>query len=159
MRVVGVDSSTWTGLARIDSDGSSMGKVVNFPKEKGMQRLQLIAQEVKRTLKIWAPDYAVMEGYAFGNTNTLVTLVECGTVCKLVLQELGIRWYTVPPTTLKKWTTGNGAASKDLMAANVKQRWGYSSSSDDIVDAYALAQMGMLGELQLSKIKGVVCEH
>lgn len=155
MIFVGLDVSTYTGMAKLDN-GEEVGKVVNFPKAKGFERLQSIAREVKRTLELWKPDLIVIEGYAFGNAHTLVTLVECGTIVRNVVYELGIPWMEVPPTLLKKWVTGSGAAKKDKMAACVKARWGFSSPSDDIVDAYALAKMGeTLGIEGMAANKGV----
>jgi crossover junction endodeoxyribonuclease RuvC len=106
-------------------------------------------------LGLWKPDLAVVEGFAYHNHNTLATLVECGTIFRRSLFKAGIPWMEVSPTTLKKWTTGNGAASKDLMAGRVYERWSYRSPSNDIVDAYALAQMGQLGLEKLASITGV----
>jgi Holliday junction resolvasome RuvABC endonuclease subunit len=61
----------------------------------------------------------------------------------------------VPPTVLKKWTTGHGNAKKEQMAIAVKERWQFASHSHDIVDAIALAQMAQLGWEDVLKIKGV----
>ena len=158
MRVLGVDIATHTGLAIVDDEGGK-GKQVVFPDQKGFERLQSIASEVRRTLQIWQPDLAIIEGYAFANQNTLVTLVECGTVIRYVLHELKVPWWTMTPSSLKKWTTGSGAASKDLMAAKVFERWGFRSHSDDIVDAYALAQVGRLEFYKLNELKGLNREH
>jgi crossover junction endodeoxyribonuclease RuvC len=155
MRTCGIDISTYTGLVRLDEDGESMGKVIHCPELKGFVRLQSIARQTRTTLEAWKPELAVIEGFAFANKNSLVILVQCATVVTLVLHEMGIKRVVVPPTSLKKWTTGNGAAKKELMAAKVFEKWGYKSPSDDITDAYALARMGQLPMAELLKIKGV----
>lgn len=156
MKVVGLDVSTYVGMSLIEP-GENKGKLIHFPKEKGFRRLQLIAQEVRRTLEVWQPDYAIVEGYAFGNHNSLVTLVECGTQVRNVLFDLKVPWAEVPPTMLKKWVTGSGNAKKDGMAKSVKERWGFVSFSDDIVDAFALAKMGEThGFEELCGLKGVL---
>lgn len=155
MKTLGLDVSTHTGMALIDEQGGK-GKVVNFPDHKGWSRLHSIAMEVRRTLEVWKPDLAIIEAYAYSNANTLVLLVECGTVLRSVLHGLNIPWWTIPPTSLKKWTTGKGSADKLLMAAKVYERWGFRSPSDDIVDAYALAQVGQLGVDKMTDIKGVL---
>jgi Holliday junction resolvasome RuvABC endonuclease subunit len=159
MRTVGIDISTYTGMARVDTGEPGMGKCVNFPDKKGTSRLHSIAQEVGRTLDVWAPDLVVVEGIAYGNKNSLVLMAQCATVIALELHRRGIGWWVVPPSVLKKWTTGNGAASKELMAAFVLKRWGFRSPSDDIVDAFALAQLGQLGAEKLAELKGVSHEH
>jgi len=76
-----------------------------------------------------------------------------------MLYRMGWVWMEVPVTVLKKWTAGKGNAKKDQMALAVKQRWGYESHSDDIIDAYALARMGQLGVEGMLKISGVTCHH
>ena len=156
---VGLDISTCTGLAVI-GNGLEMGKAIEFPKMRGMARLQYIQQETYRVLNNWKPDLAVVEMYAHHhNVSSFIKVVECGTVIRQVLHTLQIPWVTVPTTSLKMWTTGYGAGKKERMALSVKERWGFSSPSDDIVDAYALAQMGQLGLDAILSIKGVALGH
>ena len=88
MVIVGIDPSTYTGLVRLE-DGEGVGKTVNFPKTDGWRRLQLIADEIDRILANWKPDVVVIEGYAYGNHNSLVTLVEIGTIIRSVLHGRG----------------------------------------------------------------------
>lgn len=142
MRVAGLDVSTKTGLACIDSGETVGSKLITFPKARGFERVQLIANSVKNVMEEWSPGLIVIEGYGYGNTNTLVDLVEIGTGIRLGLKELGFSWWLVPPTSLKLWITGKGNAGKPQMAASVKERWGFESKSDDVIDGYALAQLG-----------------
>lgn len=159
MRSCGLDISTCTGMALV-GEGEDRGKVIHLSKEKGFSRVQSIAAEVARTIQIWNPSIVVVEKYAFcRNVDTFITLVEIGTAIKQKLYELGLSWVEVAPTTLKKWTTGKGSADKATMAASVCKRWGYNSTSDDIVDAYALAQMGQLEIGELIGLKGVFVSH
>lgn len=142
MRVVGIDVSTKTGLACVDSGQTVDSKLIHFPKARGFDRVQLIARSVKNVVQDWNPDVVVIEGYGYGNTNTLVDLVEIGTAIRLGLKELGLTWWLCPPTTLKLWVTGKGNAKKPQMASSVLERWGFESKSDDVIDGYALAQLG-----------------
>jgi len=137
-------------------DGEDRGKTVHLPQEQGFLRLQLIAESVAETLAVWQPAFAAVEAYAYvKNVDAFVRLVEVGTVIRGVLYKQGISWVEVPPTVLKKWTTGVGNAKKDHMAFSVRQRWQFSSLSHDIIDAYALAQMAQLGWEQIQEIRGV----
>lgn len=65
------------------------------------------------------------------------------------LWRLDIPYALVPPTTLKKYTTGNGTASKQLMVFTMDDRYGAGLSNVlvkdgryDRADALALAAMG-----------------
>jgi Holliday junction resolvasome RuvABC endonuclease subunit len=141
IKVLGIDTSTYTGVALVQG-GEIKGKCVNFPKQKGWERLQSIAQEVERTVKLWSPDLIIIEDYAVYRASSVITVVECGTVVRKVLYDLGYEWYGMPPSSLKLWLTGKGNAKKPQMVSSTMERWGYQSPSDDIVDAVALAKFG-----------------
>ena len=140
---IGLDISTYVGIAKV-AENEFVGKALYFKEQTGLRRAELLAQEVSRVLTNWHPDVVVIEAYAYGNHNSLVTLVEIGTIVRYHLYKIGINWWEVPPTVLKKATCGRGNASKDDMACSVKKLWGYSSPSDDVIDAFALAKMGLL---------------
>lgn len=143
-KVVGIDPSTCTGVVVLDKAGELVqSRVIHFPTAKGMDRVQLIAQAVSSFLDQYNPTHGVIEGYAFGNRNTLVTLVEIGTLLRLELHRRGMPWIEVQPTALKKFCTGKGNAKKPDMAKSVKERWGFNSASDDVIDAYSLARFGL----------------
>lgn len=149
MIVVGIDPSTWVGLARSDGLGERAGKCVHCDPKlfTGWERVQLIAENVHNTLVVWQPDLVVIENYALGmkkSADTIVTLIAIGTMIRSSLYNLGIPWLEMRPSTLKKMTTGKGNSKKPQMAEAVKERWGYTSPSDDIVDAMALAETGHL---------------
>lgn len=138
-------------------DDEDRGKTIRVPTERGFPRLQSIAKDVEQTLEVWKPQFAAVEGYAYvKNVHSFVTVVEVGTVIRMTLRLMGVPWVEVPPTVLKKWTTGRGNASKDEMALAVKERWGFSSPSHDIVDAMALAQMAQIGWESILQVTGVV---
>jgi crossover junction endodeoxyribonuclease RuvC len=147
----GLDIATHLGLALV-GDGESRGKGIEI-NLTGSARLHSIAAEVKRTLEIWRPELVVAEGYAFcRNIDSFVKIVEVGTVVKMVLYELRIPYVDVSPTLLKKWTTGYGHADKEAMAEAAFRRWGFTSLNTDVVDAYALGQMGQLGAEELIRM-------
>jgi Holliday junction resolvasome RuvABC endonuclease subunit len=85
----------------------------------------------------------MVEGYIIRHRSSAVAIISCGTVVRQVLFDLHLHWTEVEPMTLKKWTTGNGGAKKEQMALAIKERFGYSHASDDVIDAVALAQLGV----------------
>lgn len=143
MKVMGIDPSTYTGLAILDREGFQCTRLITFPDAKGCDRLKKIAQGVRHMVEEEEPDHIFIEGYGYKNKFTLVCLVEIGTAIRMALHGMGRTWTEIPPAQLKKWITGNGTANKDLMAAAVKEKWNFTSSSDDVVDGYALAQYGL----------------
>lgn len=140
--VMGIDPSTYTGVVVLKGGELATAKVVTFPDAEGIKRLQLIATSVWSLVEEYQPDQVFIEGYAYGNKFSLVLMVEIGTVIRYSLYQQGRSWWNVPPTQLKKWVTGKGTAKKKDMATFVKNRWGFTSPSDDVVDAYALARLG-----------------
>lgn len=143
VRSMGIDPSTHTGLVLVDSQsGKAMTKALNFPDSKGMYRLELLRNSVQDTLLDWQPDIAVIEGYGYANKYTLALMVEIGVLIRMCLHTSNIPWYIAPPSVLKKYATGSGTAKKPQVAAAVKDRWGFTAPSDDVVDAYVLARLG-----------------
>lgn len=141
--VMGVDPSTFLGYTILDEGGeTTCTGVLNFPEEKSWERLQLIATAFRGLLVQYEPDEVFIEGLAYGNKFTLVLMTQIGTLVRLGMKDLGVAWWDVPPNVLKKWTTGKGSADKPAMAKAVKDRWGFKSKSDDVVDSFALAQLG-----------------
>lgn len=147
---VGLDPSTYTGLVALQDGVVKFQSTLNIKDVKGFDRAHLLAAKLRGylgALKSLGNPTVYMEGFAYGNRFSLVHMVEVSTAFKFVMNDLGIDWYTVQPSHLKKWTTGNGKAKKDQMARAVKDRWKFVPTkekgikTDDVVDAFALAQM------------------
>jgi Holliday junction resolvasome RuvABC endonuclease subunit len=142
MKILGVDASTKTGLACLDGD-EVIVSLLTIPGVTGFERLQLIAKNFDRYLEAWKPGVAYIEDYALGlNGGTIITQVEIGTVLRICLHDHGIPWRLINPNSLKLWITGKGNAKKPAMAEAAEKRWGFVSSSNDIIDGYCLARMG-----------------
>ena len=88
-----------------------------------------------------------IEGYAYANQHTLVTLVEVGTMLRYMLHKEAMKSFfapytVIPPTVLKKFVTGKGNARKDSMRLELFKRWRLEAPTDNEVDALALALFG-----------------
>lgn len=85
--------------------------------------------------------HVAMEGYAMGRTFNREKLGELGGVVKLAHATVfGSDPLVVPPTSLKKFITGKGNASKKEVVAAVREKWDSEVKNDNIADAYGLAQ-------------------
>jgi crossover junction endodeoxyribonuclease RuvC len=115
---------------------------ITFPKARGIERVQLIGQELSEILALRLPNITVIEGYGFANKHTLVTLVEIGTVIRLRLTELGFAWGNCAPNQLKKFATTKGNASKQKVMLEVFKHWKFEGT-DNEVDAFGLAAIGL----------------
>lgn len=157
MSFCGIDPSKKTGLVLLAEDGTLIEtKHLRFDGIEGCKRLHLIAQSVSSLLGEWQPDHLIIESIAFGNPFSKVEMAQFHGIIRLECYRLGFNWWDVGPTVLKKWLTGDGHADKKKMAKAVKDKWDFTSKSDDVVDAYALARIGMfIQEQGVGTLKGV----
>lgn len=158
---MGIDQSlTCTGVCIIStaedgvrtsivSDAIHTEPTMKDPVADVLVRSMRIAEALKETTELYNPDYIAMENLSYGSvgnaTRNLAILF--GVICT----TLGIdQPSVVPPTTLKKFATGNGKATKkDMLAAIEKEDkalFDYldaktiKSGKYDIADAYWIAR-------------------
>lgn len=85
--------------------------------------------------------HVAMEGYANGRTFNREKMGELGGIVKLSHATVfGTDPTVVPPTSLKKFVTGKGTASKDDMVSAVQSKWKADITNNNIADAYGLAE-------------------
>lgn len=144
MRVMGLDTSTRTGVSVVDKDRNVLlGEQVTFPKLRGWERASAIAARIMELHAEYKPDLVVIENYGFANANSLVTLVEIGTIIRYFLWQESIPYIEVPPNSLKKFVTGKGSGKKEEVMMYVLKRWDYTSPTNDIADAVGLGMFGL----------------
>ncbi len=90
-----------------------------------------------------------IEGISYGSANT-TSIIELAGLNYLIRSwciDKGINFNIIPPSQLKKFATGNGAAVKEVMVESFCRlnNWGReelknSIKIDDIADAYFLSQ-------------------
>lgn len=166
MIVVGLDMSlTCTGVAVVQTapEGASIhlervrstGKATDTLQQR-QGRLGRLAARVAALVEM--PDLVVIEAPAYGAQNGhqhdrsgLWWLVV------YFLMNRGVRVLEVPPTVVKRYATGKGNASKDVVLAAVVRRFLETDVSDNnLADALTLAAVGAraLGE----PIDGVISQ-
>lgn len=146
MNVWGLDLST----SKIGC-ATGTGELVSFSARAGAKdpyrRLSELRREVVRNLRTYppAPELVVVEDYALASPGrmSLVRLGEIGGVIRTELFELGYRIALVPPTSLKRFATGNGAAKKPQMIDAAIAAGARDTVNDDEADAFHLRRMGL----------------
>lgn len=144
---VGIDPSlTGTGLVALSGD-KSYSKVIHT-KERGLERMKLICDEVEQFLDYHDTEIACIEGFSYGSKGKAIYEIGgLGYLLRMILYNKDYEWYEIPPSTLKKFATGKGNAKKHEVAVAVQKRWGFEAPTEDEIDAYVLARMAQaLGE-------------
>lgn len=109
------------------------------------RRLHELAREVERVVRLYPPrpDLVALEGYSLGSPGriALIRLGEIGGVIRCRLHELAIAYVEIPPSSLKRHATGNGAADKERMLARARELCPEGISNHDEADAWLLRRM------------------
>jgi crossover junction endodeoxyribonuclease RuvC len=83
-----------------------------------------------------------MEGFAFAAKGKQHEIGGLGWIIRVALDEAGIRWVEVPPTSLKMFATGRGNANKSEVVVAAVQRLGLTPKDDNQADAAWLEEFG-----------------
>jgi hypothetical protein len=127
--------------------------------EGDMPRFAELAEWVRKILQQEQPDLVVLEDYAFAASGRITQLAENGGILKYMLYEFtpDVILQVVAPTTMKKFATGKGTATKDIIWTAFLHREPYAASWQkvchpkalgigspmaDIADSYFLAHYG-----------------
>jgi Holliday junction resolvasome RuvABC endonuclease subunit len=107
--------------------------------------------------------YVMIEDYSFGSKGRVFNLAEnCG-LLKYLLYKNGYKFFTVPPTVVKKFATGKGNATKEKMYEAfvaetqidlhdiISPTTKLGSPTTDIVDAWYIARY-MIEQLEVKEI-------
>lgn len=150
-RVVGLDLSlTSTGM----SDGTTHHVFGTRPTDGSVEsRLAAVVDSVYRFTRLDGGDpcLVVIEDEAWSRSSQPghAELSALRLMVRVELWRRGVPFALVAPSTLKKYTSGNGRASKPEMVAAVAERYGVdfgqikvSHGRYDLADACALAAMG-----------------
>lgn len=107
------------------------------------QVLQLTTSKTLGSVTFGAvPDLVVIEGYAYGaQGSAVISLGEMGGVIRVALEDAGLAWLAVNPSTVKTYATGSGIAKKDAVLAAAIRKLDYQGHSTDEADALWLLEL------------------
>jgi Holliday junction resolvasome RuvABC endonuclease subunit len=141
--VVGLDLSlTSTGVATLPDHAIQIKTTAkDWPNE--VRRIGHIWDEVWLQMIEQDTPMVVIEGLSYGSVGgQAFTRGGLHYVVRLELDRRRCQVVVVPPSTLKKFVTGKGNASKELMVSTVSRRACRTISSDDVADALGLLAFG-----------------
>ena len=143
---MGLDLSTSeTGWSLLYFDGDTFqiqyGTIKTNRKFTDFQKQDYIIQSVFEIIRDFNPAIICIED-TFCNARNFKTskkLIALGGIVRYSLDTCGITYIDVPPTTLKKYLTDKGNASKQMMKDEVSKTLGIEIKNDNVADAIALA--------------------
>lgn len=163
--VLGIDPSL-TGFAiclHVPARELHEGRWSSKPTDSVRARMARFEQLIRGTLQVATahkPQLVLIEGYAFeppGKQRGHHDRAELGGVLRWKLCELlpGSAIVEVAPSSLKKFTTGDGKAPKPFMVSELARKHQRRFTTDDQADAFALCQLGLAltGQLPPSTVK------
>lgn len=140
MAYVGIDPSTKTGIVRISDSGKFWSEEITTKAKSDPQRFMDIAKQVLGWIS--ERDIVCIEGFSYGSKGKgLSTQYGIGWLIRAELIRNGYSYIDVPPSSLKKFATGKGNTKKDEMVLPIYKKWGFEHSSDNVRDAFVLAQI------------------
>lgn len=139
-RFIGIDPSTKTGLVILDKNGEVIDSMEITSKEPDPGRMaDIIADTIE---KLEPGDVIAIEGFAYGAKGNAVGIqYGIGYGLRIEMYNYNYKYIEVGPGQLKKFASGKGNTKKDELAVHIYKQWGFESKSDNIRDAYVLAQI------------------
>lgn len=151
-RYVGIDPSTKTGFVVLGKDGQvKQQKEISSKKKQDPERFIDLAKQVLDSVS--PADFVCIEGFSYGSKGAGVsTQYGIGWILRAEMHRRRIMYKEVPPSSLKKFATGKGNCKKDAMVLPIFKKWGFESDSDNIRDAYVLAEIArsLQGDVELT---------
>lgn len=140
---LGVDPSLrCPGFALVDDAGVLVASSHHATGElRGAERLASLDDALLNFIlpyRSWIVRTAI-ENYSIGSNNRPFDLGEVGGVYRLRLYRMGLDYIEVPPTSMKKFVTGNGNATKESVSIFLGRNYGITLQQPDEADAAGLA--------------------
>ncbi|MFB6800431.1 hypothetical protein ACFCVU_04305 [Peribacillus butanolivorans] len=152
MRFVGIDPSTKTGFVALDQGGIVLrGKELKGVSSQDPKRMSTLIDEVIDHVR--KDDIICIEGFPF-DTQRAMFAGGLHWGIRNALYKRGITYYEAAPNAVKKFVnvTGwvgevghkkrlTGPEKKKVVMKAVEEHFGFTHTSDNVVDAYILAEI------------------
>lgn len=143
MRYVGIDLSSKTGFVSLDGSGNILEAMEITSDLTGAARMSELTRSISGVLK--PNDVVAIEGFSYGSKGRGVDFqYGLGWLIRTFLFESGFAVIEASPSQVKQFSGAKGNANKNVVMREVYKRWGFEHDSDNVIDAYILAQMSRL---------------
>lgn len=155
---VGIDPSfTGTGLTILDNEGNTINQTLISTKnnDKDQHDIENRILTISNKLNILTSfncldkkdenkSIVCIEDLSFGSKGAYAAqMAALNYYIRIFLLKNNIEYYTVAPSKLKKFVTGDGRAQKNLMLKEVYKKWNIDLNDDNSADSYALARFAL----------------
>lgn len=106
----------------------------------GMKLLRFKAK-LREVVELEKPELIVYERPAGAHGNSLIHEAKMIGIVEAYCEEKGIEYKAYSAKEIKKFGTGSGSASKNLMVEKAKDRYGYMGFDDNEADALHLLHL------------------
>jgi Holliday junction resolvasome RuvABC endonuclease subunit len=143
MGVLGLDISLRSpGFAILDSETEALHiSSLDCSELRGPERWECVLSHIKDLIDSHIVEIVCFENYGFSSFGQIAYVAEMIGVLKHLLYKRKISWGAVAPSSLKKYFTQSGTASKYQMLSEAQRR-GFKVKNNDEADAVALASYG-----------------
>ena len=137
MNILALDIAIKTGWAFWNEDEKRIRYGLWYLRFNGRQEVLNLQDRILKAHEHWGVGLIACEDAAMGSNNfrTGAWHGELRGVTRLMAANIGAEFRTIPPSTLKKYATGNGHAKKPQMIAACKTLLGIETDDDNIADA------------------------
>ena len=140
---VSIARTGWAAITYETGDWVRGGIITTDARLNLLPRLAEIRRQTWDILELFdhGVDVAIEQGISYRSGEVTRKLAMAwATVALSCSDRMGIEPHVVNISTVKKFATGNGHASKDDMVAAARARWGDDTADPDIADAAWLAE-------------------
>jgi len=142
IKFIGIDPSTKTGIVILDGDGNVLlEEEITGKSDTDPKRMVTLTNKIINQIK-GQNSVICIEGFSYGSKGRGISFqFGLGHAIRNEMYKHDIKYIDVSPGQLKKFATGKGNTSKDNMILPIYKRWGYEHNSDNVRDAFVLAQI------------------
>lgn len=138
-RFVGIDPSTKTGFVALNEYGSVLrAKELTGVGSHDPKRMITMIDDIMAHIQ--KEDVICIEGFGFASQQA-IQLGGIGWGIRMALTRRGFTYIEPSPSQLKKYASGKGNLAKDALAVSIFKTFGFEHSSDNVRDAYVLAEI------------------
>lgn len=133
LKILALDIANKTGWKSPNANGVWILK--SMKDESGGMRLIRFRNKLNEIIKLESINLVAYERVSGRNTHAVSSCSELVGVMKAVCEEMKIEYLALSATEIKKFATGKGNASKQMMINSACDKLNYQGESDDEADA------------------------